>query len=81
MLRKQKHRCFCRPKAKTVHLAYDGNAVLEAKTIDQYCLVDSLGERGLIKSAIEQGKYDITCPWCEEHTDQVDSGACYWGAR
>lgn len=64
-------------KAKTVHLAYDGNAVWKPKPSINI-VVDSLGERGLIKSAIEQGKYDITCPWCEEHTDQVDSGACYW---
>jgi hypothetical protein len=32
-------------------------------------------ERELIKSELPGGKgYDITCPWVEEHTDQLDDG-------
>lgn len=64
-------------KAKTVHLAYDGNAVWKPKP-SVNIVVDSLRSRGLIKSEIGSGKYGITCPWTKEHTDQVDSGACYW---
>ena len=64
-------------KAKTVQTAYDGNAVWKPKP-SVNIVVESLRSRGLIKSEIESGKYDITCPWTEEHTDQVDSGACYW---
>lgn len=64
-------------KAKTVHVAHDGNAVWKPKP-SVNIVVESLRSRGLIKSEIESGKYDITCPWTEEHTDQVDSGACYW---
>lgn len=64
-------------KAKTVQIAHDGNAVWKPKP-SVNIVVDSLKSRGLIKSEISVGKYDITCPWTEEHTDQVDSGACYW---
>lgn len=64
-------------KAKTVQIAYDGNAVWKAKP-SVNIVVESLKSHGLIKSEIALGKYDITCPWTEEHTDQVDSGACYW---
>ena len=64
-------------KAKTVHVAHDGNAVWKPKP-SVNIVVESLRSRGLIKSEIGSGKYDITCPWTEEHTDQVDSGACYW---
>ena len=64
-------------KAKTVQTAYDGNAVWKPKP-SVNIVVESLRACGLIKSEIELGKYDITCPWTEEHTEQVDSGACYW---
>ena len=64
-------------KAKTVQCSYDGNAVWKPKP-SVNIVVESLRNHGLIKSEIESGKYDITCPWTEEHTDQVDSGACYW---
>ena len=64
-------------KAKTVQIAHDGNAVWKPKP-SVNIVVESLRARSLLKSEIEPGKYDITCPWTEEHTDQVDSGACYW---
>ena len=64
-------------KAKTVQCSYDGNAVWKPKPSINI-VVESLRSRGLIKSEIEPWKYDITCPWTDEHTDQVDSGACYW---
>jgi hypothetical protein len=41
-------------------------------------VLDALKARGLVKREIEPGKYDITCPWCGEHTDAVDSGTAYW---
>lgn len=37
-----------------------------------------LKERGLVKQKLGFGKYDITCPWAHQHTDQADTGAVYW---
>lgn len=37
-----------------------------------------LKKRGLYKSPLGDGKHDITCPWCHEHTGEVDGGtACF----
>ena len=38
----------------------------------------ALKQRGLFKREIEPGKYEITCPWCNEHTGNIDSGTAYW---
>jgi len=32
----------------------------------------------LYKSPLGGGKHDITCPWCHEHTDGLDTGAAYF---
>ena len=42
-------------------------------------VLEKLKERGLVKREIESGKYEISCPWCGNHTDELDSGAAYWG--
>lgn len=34
--------------------------------------------RGLYKHEIAPGKHEVTCPWLEEHTDQLDTGAAYF---
>lgn len=41
-------------------------------------IFEALRQRNLIKREIEPGKYEITCPWCDEHTDHIDSGTAYW---
>lgn len=41
-------------------------------------VLEALKQRGLVKREIEPGKYEITCPWCNEHTDCIDSGTAYW---
>lgn len=41
-------------------------------------VITALRENGLYKRAIEPGKHEITCPWVEEHTDQLDSGSAYF---
>lgn len=64
-------------KAKTVHLPDSGNAVWRPIP-ETNIVMESLKESGLFKSVIESGKVEIRCPWTENHTDQVDSGACYW---
>lgn len=38
----------------------------------------ALREKGLYKSALGDGRHDITCPWVDEHTDEVDSGSAYF---
>jgi hypothetical protein len=41
-------------------------------------VVSALQARGLYKRQIGPGKHDIACPWVAEHTDALDTGACYW---
>ncbi len=54
-----------------------GNAVYApAKAVNP--VLEALQERGLIRRQIDKGKYEISCPWKSEHTDEVDSGAAYW---
>ncbi len=38
----------------------------------------ALQDRGLYKRPLGDGKHDITCPWVNEHTDQVDGGTAYF---
>ena len=44
----------------------------------QNATLGALHERGLIKRDMGHGKYEITCPWVHEHTDQLDTGSVYW---
>lgn len=41
-------------------------------------VVTALRKQGLHKREISPGKHDITCPWAEEHTDALDTGAAYF---
>ena len=41
-------------------------------------LVDRLAEAGLNPTANGEGKFNITCPWIADHTDEVDSGTAYF---
>lgn len=41
-------------------------------------VVAALKARGLYKTPLGSGKHDITCPWVQEHTDAIDSGAAYF---
>lgn len=41
-------------------------------------VIAALKARGLYKREIEPGKHEVTCPWCAEHTDQLDTGAAYF---
>ncbi|MDD7443009.1 MAG: hypothetical protein PUG38_10390 [Sutterellaceae bacterium] len=54
-----------------------GNAVYApAKAVNP--VLEALQERGLVRRQIDKGKYEISCPWKGDHTDEVDSGAAYW---
>lgn len=41
-------------------------------------VITALKEGGLYKRDAGNGTHDITCPWVDEHTDQIDSGAAYF---
>jgi hypothetical protein len=41
-------------------------------------VISAFKERGLYKREISKGRHDVTCPWADEHTDALDSGAAYF---
>jgi len=41
-------------------------------------VITALKVRGLYKTPLGSGKHDVTCPWCAEHTDGLDTGAAYF---
>ncbi len=41
-------------------------------------VVSALKARGLYKTPLGSGRHDVTCPWVQEHTDGVDTGAAYF---
>ncbi len=41
-------------------------------------VVAALKARGLYKTPLGSGRHNITCPWVQEHTDQLDTGAAYF---
>lgn len=45
---------------------------------DENVVLATLWERGLYKAPLGEGKHNITCPWVEEHTDQIDGGTAYF---
>lgn len=57
--------------------AAEGNSVYTPAPTTNIVL-QALSERGLLKREVAPGKYELTCPWVNEHTDQGDSGAVYW---
>ena len=55
----------------------DDDDVLIPKTAENP-VVTALKARGLYKTPLGSGKHDITCPWVQEHTDALDTGAAYF---
>lgn len=41
-------------------------------------VIMELKSRGLYKTPLGSGKHDVTCPWVNEHTDALDTGAAYF---
>lgn len=41
-------------------------------------VVTALRKQGLYKRALAPGKHEITCPWVDDHTDMLDTGAAYF---
>ena len=70
-----------RPKRMTPQPAQrrlvDGDAVWIPRP-DENAVVVALRARGLYKAPLGGGKHDITCPWVDVHTGQVDGGTAYF---
>ncbi len=69
-------------KAKTAagnpsSLGNEADDVLTPKAAENP-VVSALKARGLYKTPLGSGKHDITCPWVQEHTDALDTGAAYF---
>jgi hypothetical protein len=45
-------------------------------------ILKALESRGMLKGPISgnEGVWDVSCPWLDEHTDRADSGAAYFQA-
>jgi len=41
-------------------------------------VVAALKARGLYKTPLGSGKHDMTCPWAQDHSDGLDTGAAYF---
>lgn len=70
------------PEPVSVHATYRsqlpaGNAVYTPRSPENPVLI-ALKERGLYKRSLGAGRHDITCPWVDEHTDALDTGAAYF---
>jgi hypothetical protein len=59
------------------NIGNDADDVLTPKAAENP-VVAALKARGLYKTPLGSGKHDITCPWVQEHTDQLDTGAAYF---
>jgi len=45
---------------------------------DENAVLVNLRNRGLYKKPLGEGRHDITCPWVNGHTGQVDDGTAYF---
>ena len=70
-----------RPKRQTEGRARqhpsDGDPVWIPGPEENSVLV-ALRDRGLYKAPLGDGKHDITCPWVQEHTGEVNGGTAYF---
>jgi hypothetical protein len=70
-----------RPKRQTEVRAQqrpsDGDPVWIPGPEENSVLV-ALRDRGLYKAPLGDGKHDITCPWVQEHTGEVNGGTAYF---
>lgn len=55
----------------------DADDVLTPKAAENP-VVSALKARGLYKTPLGSGRHDVTCPWAQEHTDGLDTGAAYF---
>jgi hypothetical protein len=65
------------PSATNDHSNDDSDDVFTPKSAENP-VISALKDRGLYKTPLGSGKHDVTCPWCAEHTDALDTGAAYF---
>lgn len=54
------------------------DAVIYTPRPPSNAIVEALKAQNLYKRDQGGGKHDVTCPWVHEHTDALDTGACYF---
>lgn len=59
------------------HSGNEGDDVLTPRA-EENPVVAALKARDLYKTPLGSGKHDVTCPWVDEHTDKLDTGAAYF---
>lgn len=62
---------------KTHDYDHDADDVFTPKSSENP-VITALKSRGLYKTPLGSGKHDVTCPWVNEHTDALDTGAAYF---
>ncbi len=75
---------IAKPSGRVAHVGNDSRSidndadeVLTPKAAENP-VVAALKARGLYKTPLGSGKHDITCPWAQEHSDGLDTGAAYF---
>jgi len=56
----------------------DGTEAIWIPRPEENAVLAALRRRGLYKADLGNGKHDITCPWVDEHTGEVDGGTAYF---
>lgn len=64
-------------KSSSQDKVIDNDDVLTPKAKENP-VVSALKARGLYKTPLGSGKHDMTCPWLQEHTGHLDTGAAYF---
>lgn len=59
------------------NMGNDADEVLTPRAAENP-VVSALKARGLYKTPLGSGKHDVSCPWVQEHTDGMDTGAAYF---
>lgn len=65
-------------KAHDLHSQSSNGSQILIPRPDKNIVIAALRERGWYKTSINSGKHDITCPWVNEHTNDVDGGTAYF---
>ena len=64
-------------KVQIVRALNEGDPIYIPRPHENRILAE-LAKRNLYKSALGDGKHDMTCPWCHEHTGEIDGGTGYF---
>ncbi len=70
-----------KPPEPNANLSQIGGVVIEdvlTPKASENPVIAALKARGLYKTPLGSAKHDITCPWVNEHTDALDTGAAYF---